>query len=281
MDSVACLDAGVHFGSTPRTATLGRFRLAEAHFAPNLRTPSHAHECPAFALMLSGDYVQHYGHHHVAYAKSCVVYRPPAIEHRDAIGGAGAVSFIVEPDRLWLRDLKGISIDCSRAVSHSTDRVRTLMREARRELIEPDASSALAIEGLMLILAVEFSRAQRAPAPVRVTRWLRQARELLDAAGTSAVRTPTLTQLALEVGVHPMHLAACFRRAYGTSVANYVRARRLDAACTELLHTRHPMNEIAVSLGFCSQSHFSRAFRKYTGCTPGEYRRLRNKTLRS
>ena len=79
--------------------------------------------------------------------------------------------------------------------------------------------------------------------------------------------------LAAEAGVHPVYLAAAFRRAFGVSVGGYVRARRMEAAGLALCEPGRSIADIAISLGFTSQSHFTRVFREHSGQTPLAYRR--------
>ena len=56
-------------------------------------------------------------------------------------------------------------------------------------------------------------------------------------------------------------------------MGEYVRARRLEAARVALRDPDRSLSEIALTLGFSSQSHFTQAFRRQTGLTPGAYRR--------
>lgn len=100
--------------------------------------------------------------------------------------------------------------------------------------------------------------------------WLGEARDLLR------TRTPaplSLGELAAAVGVHPVHLARSFRREFGMTVSQYSRALRLDWAAAQLAGEA-PLARIALEAGFADQSHFTRAFRGYTGMTPGRYRKL-------
>jgi AraC family transcriptional regulator len=53
----------------------------------------------------------------------------------------------------------------------------------------------------------------------------------------------------------------------------YVSRRRLEAAMALLAAGRLPLAEIAFRSGFSSQASFTRAFRRATQMTPGEYRR--------
>jgi AraC family transcriptional regulator len=84
-----------------------------------------------------------------------------------------------------------------------------------------------------------------------------------------------LAELAREVSVHPAHLARAFRQQFGTSVGGYVRRLRLDWAAAELERSETALAAIALAAGFADQSHFTRSFRRYTGFTPGAYRRGR------
>jgi len=82
----------------------------------------------------------------------------------------------------------------------------------------------------------------------------------------------TLDAIARVAGVHPVHLAATFRRVCGVTVAAYVRQLRMDFACRELTATSKPLTEIAYAAGFADQSHFCRLFRQALRMTPRAFR---------
>jgi AraC family transcriptional regulator, positive regulator of tynA and feaB len=56
------------------------------------------------------------------------------------------------------------------------------------------------------------------------------------------------------------------------TVNSVVRRRRIFHAQADLLSTAQPIAEVATRWGYCDSSHFSREFRHYYDCTPGEYR---------
>ena len=143
-----------------------------------------------------------------------------------------------------------------------------LARRIAREIDAPDPSSELAAEGLVLQL-LALGRRENSARPLR-SAWLPEAVELLH---ERTPRSPSLTELADAVGVHPGHLARAFRRAYGVTVCEYSRSLRLDWAAAQLAGDAS-LAEVAVEAGFADQSHFTRAFRRHTGVTPGRYRAL-------
>jgi AraC family transcriptional regulator len=86
-------------------------------------------------------------------------------------------------------------------------------------------------------------------------------------------RSPwSLTALAREAGVHPVHLARTFRRIQGCTLGDYVRHLRLEWARRQLSGTDRPIAEVALSCGFADQSHFTRAFRAGYDMTPAAFR---------
>lgn len=78
-----------------------------------------------------------------------------------------------------------------------------------------------------------------------------------------------LADLARVAGVSTWHFAHCFKASLGMSPHRYVRQCRLEAATRMLTSSSLPIAEIALTVGFSSQSHFTQAFREHTGMTPG------------
>ena len=61
----------------------------------------------------------------------------------------------------------------------------------------------------------------------------------------------------------------------GTSPINYLMETRLAASKELLLSSSRSIAEVASSTGFSSQSYFSQIFRKNTGMSPLQYRKLK------
>lgn len=88
----------------------------------------------------------------------------------------------------------------------------------------------------------------------------------------------TLAELGGAVGLSPMHFAARFRAATGTSPHTFILRRRIEHAKTLLATTRSTVADIAFSVGFRTQAHFTTVFRRHVDDTP---HRWRAKHLRS
>lgn len=97
----------------------------------------------------------------------------------------------------------------------------------------------------------------------------RRARRIIDA---QLERGITIKRTAALVGVSPEHLARAFSRDLGESPSAYLRRVRLERAMRLLADPRENVDRIAQRLGYASASHFARAFRAGTGCSPGRWR---------
>ena len=78
--------------------------------------------------------------------------------------------------------------------------------------------------------------------------------------------------LAAEAGMSPRMFSRAFAIRYGTTPHKYVLDRRLERAKHLLKCTNAGIVEIALQVGFSSQSHLATAFKRLTGVTPREYR---------
>ena len=88
------------------------------------------------------------------------------------------------------------------------------------------------------------------------------------------------TFYAEAIGVSPTHLNRIARAATGCSLQQLVNRRLIEEARRDLVFTFLPAQSIALALGFSDPAYFSRFFRRETGMTPGEYRKVERARLR-
>ena len=82
----------------------------------------------------------------------------------------------------------------------------------------------------------------------------------------------TTGAIAAALYISRTHLSARFHRETGMTLSGYILKEKTEEAKRLLRYTDKPLSAITAYLGFSSQSHFSKTFRKYAGITPGEYR---------
>lgn len=154
-------------------------------------------------------------------------------------------------------------------------KLQWLVQELFDEALRGAPAGALYAQGLSCALIARLTEhyaaagAAEPPSGYLSTHARRQVLEYIDA---HLGEDLGLADLARVAGVSTWHFAHCFKASLGISPHRYVRRCRLQAATRLLTSSPLPIAEIALSLGFSSQSHFTQAFREHTGMTPGAAR---------
>lgn len=84
-----------------------------------------------------------------------------------------------------------------------------------------------------------------------------------------------VAELAGAIGLRPQEFSRKLHRAVGLSPWQFVNSVRLSVATQMLRTSTLPIADIASRLGFVDQSHFTNAFRRMSGITPGAFRNRR------
>lgn len=80
----------------------------------------------------------------------------------------------------------------------------------------------------------------------------------------------SLDELTAAAGLGRFQLLRAFSRHFGVPPHAFQLHLRIERG-RELLRRGAPAGLVAIEVGFCDQSHFTRHFKKITGVTPGEY----------
>jgi AraC family transcriptional regulator len=104
-----------------------------------------------------------------------------------------------------------------------------------------------------------------------------RVRRVLNYIETHLEEDLTVANLAEIANLSPFHFTRMFAATLGVPPNKYVSRRRLENAKSMIKLGLLPLTEIAHRSCFSSQASFNRAFRRATGMSPGEYRRLTHK----
>jgi AraC-like DNA-binding protein len=110
-------------------------------------------------------------------------------------------------------------------------------------------------------ILIKYKNANSMAAKIR-----RRLRQLLPG------ELPEFDALAAELNMTPITLRRRLQDE-GESYQSLKDQLRRDLAITYMSHTQRSVRDIALELGFAEPSAFHRAFKKWTGTAPGEYRR--------
>lgn len=82
----------------------------------------------------------------------------------------------------------------------------------------------------------------------------------------------TLTELAEREELNPEYLSRLFMKETGKKIGEFIAEAKIKSAQYMLCHTDYSILDVALSLGYASQSSFTKAFTSYSGVSPKKYR---------
>ncbi|MBD2072359.1 helix-turn-helix transcriptional regulator [Phormidium sp. FACHB-592] len=85
-------------------------------------------------------------------------------------------------------------------------------------------------------------------------------------------RDLSLAELAETLNLSPTYFATAFKQAINISPHQYVIQQRVERAKLMLSKTDLAITDIALQVGFSSQSHLNQQFKRLTGMTPKQIR---------
>jgi AraC family transcriptional regulator len=140
------------------------------------------------------------------------------------------------------------------------------------------AEDGLYIDAIAHMMAAHLARAHSSRSrPSRVTPvkpiagW--KMRRLVEFIEENLDSDLSLHAMAQQVEISPLYLARAFKSAVGQSPHQYVLVRRIERARELLRNTCMPVVDVAMAVGFSSQSHLSHWFLRQVGVSPAAYRR--------
>ena len=257
-------------GRITKSLRVADFILTESEFDPHSRLPRHAHENSYFCFGLQGVYTERCGSREVVCRPSALTFRASGQTHEAVVHGVRTRVLMLEISSRLIEKLRADSLTLRITSEFCGGALPQLCARLNREFNKTDSAAKLAIEGLALELLAEAAR-QPSNGIGAAPPWLRQAREMIVEHFSESLK---LTQIAGEVGVHPVYLTTAFRQKFGLTIGEFVRKLRIEHACAELMKGDLPLTAIALQAGFVDQSHFSKVFKLYVGMTPHKYRNI-------
>jgi len=98
-----------------------------------------------------------------------------------------------------------------------------------------------------------------------------RAREYMKKNISSAI---LVDDIAAACGLSESQFARRFKKTAGVTPADYLQRLRIEEACRILRGTKSNITEVAFQLGFSSSQYFSTVFKRYTGMTPYNYKKM-------
>lgn len=234
--------------------------------------PQHSHDGYVIGVVTEGaERLDVGGTSHIAGAGSVLQIHPGQVHANASIGSSILkydVLYLPEPSlRPYLREGSEDSSLCFMRPVSDDPSLYEIVRNAHACLTAGagQLEQESAIAALLVALASERAPEKRhEPEP---TAPIELAREFIDTHFARAFGLQTLSHLT---GLSIYHLVRSFKKAVGLSPLAYRNQQRIAAAKAKLLQGV-PITEVALSVGYADQSHFTRHFQKMVGLSPGRY----------
>lgn len=161
------------------------------------------------------------------------------------------------------------------------DHVGALIASTVREIVERTEAAApgshVLLGRLMELLFIELLRRHVARLPEGATGWFAAVRDPLLGRALALLhaepaREWTIDEIAQRCTTSRTVLAERFNALLGRPPFDYLTAWRMQLAAERLRNSRDTALRIAEAVGYDSESSFSRAFKRVTGMSPGQWR---------
>jgi AraC family transcriptional regulator len=261
------LTAGQFYGRVPNKRVVASSIMSEVIHHGAVDVPAHSHELAYFTLVLGGDYSERFGSINMEHHPMSILWHRAGISHKDRIGNSGGRFFTVEIKADGIDNLRRFSAVPEDFTESGTPLVWLAARLFTEFKNWQDCSELIA-EGLTLEM-LGLSARSRPAAERTVPKWLES---VVDRLNDEFRENPATDDLAAAANVHPVHLAAVFRRFHGQTIGEYLQNLRVRHASKLIVENKLPLADVAAESGFADQSHLTRTFKRITGMTPGAFR---------
>lgn len=167
--------------------------------------------------------------------------------------------------------LKGQLVSESKAMKGDEARFEQWEADLQSDDATRERAAMLEIQARLLRMAQALPKRTRSRAPDPN---LSKADQLACHIAQNYAEQLTADDIAKACGLHPNYAMNLFRKAFGTTMTDFITQHRISHAQRLLVTTDDPVIEIAFASGFQSLSRFNEAFKRACGCAPRDYRKL-------
>lgn len=262
-------ETGQFYGKTNQLLQLEGLTLTDTVYTHE-KVDWHYHENPYLTLILEGNLIEG-NKKEVNYCnQGTLLFHHWQDPHYNIKPPGHTRGFHLELQENWLSK-NDINLDPIKgSLNLKNPQLKLLMHQMFKEMKIEDNRSSLAVTSLLIELLINTSKKETIN-PEKLPTWVIQLRDLLN---DDCRYDWSLTGLAQQLSIHPVHLSTEFPKRFHCGLGEYFRVVKMQKALSLLLVKRLSLTTIAFECGYADQSHFIRSFKAVFGITPLTYRKL-------
>lgn len=246
--------------------------------SPKETTYEHDHDFHEAFLVTDGEGVHHLNGEPSKLARGHLVWVNPQDRHAFSTCGSSYLKFINLAFTVqWWNDFQamvdtppGIPIELPASPVALSPSSLTVCTQAMLDLFSTERKG-LALTRSITCIVDELLRSVRNSGPSSTQpAWFSKWLDLLRNEATLSMPFAILQRHA---GVSAEHLARTCRQQLNQTPTDIINAARIGWVQARLLAGRERSIDLAFDIGFNNVGYFYRCFRKYSGCTPDDWRR--------
>jgi len=261
------LETGTYFGQTNRKIQFNGITITDTEYTHEY-VDWHYHENAYFTFILQGQVIEGYKNERLQCPAGTLLFHYWQDPHYNIKPKGFTRGFHVEINRSWFQQFELKEKHGSFKIQEPSVKLffHQLLKESfiKNNLQELSISVNL-VNALSSIFKSNDQIAEKKPT------WIRKAKEIIHSGQWPDL---SLSALAKELNIHPVHLCRQFHKNFKCSFGQYIRNLKVEKSLILLLDKNMPLTKISFDCGFADQSHFIRCFKEITKQTPLQYRKI-------
>lgn len=262
---VLTLDKGQYSGSIRQWKEYRGLITSKTTYDGQFNTAFHSHEHPHLSFILQGGNVEYRQKETLIRSANDVMFYHSGELHKTIPTDSQTRNLNLEIDSAFLQE-NNISEDRLKQVVQRNRDSSLFILKMQSEIHLNDQLTESALHALLFgfITAPELKS-------YKEISWCVKLNQLIH---DDWDKQHSLSDLATQIGVHPVTISKYFARYFGCTLGEYLRKLRVSKSLSLIKNPEYSLTEIALLCGFADQSHFIRVFKQYTGISPKNYRSL-------
>lgn len=263
------LKTGEFYGVSGSSKKLGGIILTDTEYTHD-RVDWHYHENAYFTFILNGKVIEGNKKETYECVPGTLLFHNWQEAHYNIKPAGYTRGFHIELEQGWVKKYPELLKSTKGAMNIRDTELKLLAYQIFSESKINDDNINLAIESTLIQLLTRMNYSVDNTNSTN-NGWVKKLAKMLH---EPSCQQFSLTALANELGIHPVHLSRDFPKHFHCNLGTYIRKVRVLQAL-QLMSTKHrSLSDISYECGFSDQSHFIRSFKAIMRVTPLEYKKL-------